>query len=272
MGASAMLLAPGLLPGVPAYTVKMHAKFPAQSPAIRGLLVLHELSTGVVMAVMDSTHLTAVRTAAASVLAADVLARPDAGDVALIGAGAQAALHVPLLSTVRPIRRVRVHDTVPGRAAAFCRDHAASGLPLEAVPSLADAVQGADWIVTATWATAPFLFPPMVAPGAHVTSLGPDQPGKCELSADLLRHARFFCDDRALCLGMGAAAGAGLGADAIHGELGEVIAGTVPGRLSTQDITVFGSVGLACQDLAAAWQVYQRALERGVGMRVDWLE
>jgi ornithine cyclodeaminase len=142
---------------------------------------------------------------------------------------------------------------------------------MEAMDGVTGAVRDADWIITATWATKPFLVPEMVAPGAHVTSLGPDQPGKCELSADLLRRARFLCDDRDLCLSMGTAAGAGLGVEAIHGELGEVIAAAVPGRTSPRDVTVFGSVGLAFQDLAAAWQVYQRALERGVGKRVDWL-
>jgi ornithine cyclodeaminase len=276
-GSSGMLLAPGLLLGVPAYTVKVNAKFPHHAPAISGLVVLHDLATGRLLAVMDSTHLTAVRTAALSMLAADVLARPGAGDVALIGAGAQAALQASLLSAVRTIRRVRVFDTAPGRAEAFCREHTVfqkppgAGLRPEPAATVADAVAGADWIITATWATQPFLFPGMVAPGAHITSIGPDQAGKCEVSADLLRQARFFCDDRDLCLSMGAAAGAGLGAEAIHGELGEVIASTVPGRTSPQDITVFGTVGLAVQDLAAAWQVYQRAQEQGVGRTVDWL-
>jgi ornithine cyclodeaminase len=270
-GASGMLMAPGLIDGIPAYTVKVHAKFPGQTPAIRGLILLHDLATGQLLAVMDSSYLTGIRTAADSVLGADVLARPDAGDVALIGAGAQAALHVPLLAEVRRIRRVRVFDLVPERTDIFCRSHETQAQPLEAAATLEAAVTGADWIVTATWATQAFLLPGMVAPGAHITTLGPDGPGKCEVSAELLRTARFFCDDRDLCLSMGAAAGAGLGAEAIHGELGDVIAGSVPGRLSPEDITVFGSVGLAFQDLAAAWQVYGRALERGAGRRVDWL-
>ncbi len=270
-GAGGMVLAPGLIDGIPAYTVKVHAKFPAQSPAVRGLLLLHDLGTGQLLAVMDSAHLTGIRTAAASVLAADVLARPEAGDVALIGAGAQAALHVPLLSEAHTIRRVRVFDTSPERTEIFCRTHETKTQPLEPAATLEAAIKGADWIVTATWATHPFLNSAMISPGAHITTLGPDGPGKCEVSADVLRRARFFCDDRDLCLSMGAAAGAGLGADAIHGELGEVIAGRVPGRTSPQDITVFGSVGLAFQDLAAAWQVYQRALERKAGREVDWL-
>ncbi len=270
-GASGMLLAPGLIDGIPAYTVKVHAKFPAQSPAVRGLLLLHDLGTGHLLAVLDSAHLTGVRTAAASVLAADVLARPGAGDVALIGAGAQAALHLPLLAEAHRIRRVRVFDRDPERTEIFCRTHETQAQPLEPAPTLEAAVAGADWIVTATWAKQAFLLPGMVAPGTHITTLGPDGPGKCEVSAELLRRARFFCDDTDLCLSMGAAAGAGVGPETLLGELGEVLAGVKPGRLSPQDITVFGSVGLAFQDLAAAWQVYQRALERGVGRRVDWL-
>lgn len=270
-GSSAMVLAPGLIEGVPAFTVKVNAKFPGQRPAIRGLVMLHDLGTGALLAVLDSTYLTAARTAAGSMLAADVLARPEAGDVALIGAGAQAALQVRMLSAVRRIRRVRVFDIAPGRAEAFCREHAATGLTLTPATTLAEAVRDADWIITATWAIQPFLFPGMVAPGAHIATIGPDQPGKCEVSADLLRQSRLFCDDRDLCLAMGAAAGAGVGADAIHGELGEVIAGIVPGRMSSQDITIYGTVGLAMQDLAVAWQVYQRAQERGTGKKVDWM-
>jgi ornithine cyclodeaminase len=270
-GSSAMVLAPGLIEGVPAFTVKVNTKFPGQHPAIRGLVMLHDLATGALLAVLDSTYLTAVRTAAGSMVAADVLARPEAGDVALIGAGAQAALQVRMLSTVRRIHRVRVFDSAAGRAEAFCGQHSATGLALAPAATLAEAVRDADWIITATWATRPFLFPGMVAPGAHITTLGPDQPGKCEVNAALLRQSRFFCDDRDLCLTMGAAAGAGVGADAIHGELGEVIAGIVPGRRSPQDITVYGAVGLAMQDLAVAWQVYQRAKERGAGRRMDWM-
>jgi ornithine cyclodeaminase len=111
----------------------------------------------------------------------------------------------------------------------------------------------------------------MVREGAHVTTLGPDQPGKCEVDAGLLREALVVVDDRDLALSMGAAGGAGLGADAIHASLGEVLAGRHPGRTSADQVTVLGAVGLPWQDLVAAWHAYRRAEAAGVGTRVALL-
>jgi ornithine cyclodeaminase len=105
----------------------------------------------------------------------------------------------------------------------------------------------------------------------HITTLGPDQPGKCEIAADALLSTRVVVDDRALAVEMGAVGGAGLGADAIHAELGEILAGTQPGRCNDHEVTVFGSVGLAFQDLAAGWLAYCRAKERGMGRSLDFL-
>jgi ornithine cyclodeaminase len=100
--------------------------------------------------------------------------------------------------------------------------------------------------------------------------LGADQSGKAEVSADLLRSSLFVCDDRDLAVTMGAAGGAGVGAEVIDAELGEVIGGLHPGRAEPDEITIFGSVGLAFQDLVVAWLAYQRALKRGIGHRVDF--
>jgi ornithine cyclodeaminase len=111
----------------------------------------------------------------------------------------------------------------------------------------------------------------MVRPGAHVTTLGPDQPGKCEVDAGLLRKALVVVDDRDLALSMGAVGGAGLGADAIDASLGEVLAGRHPGRTSPEQVTVLGAVGLPWQDLVAAWHAYTRAKAASAGSRVALL-
>lgn len=270
--AGAMLLAPGVLDGIPAYAVKVHAKFPGAEPAVRGVVLLHDLLDGRLLAVLESTLITAVRTGLAGAIAADALARPDAATVAVVGAGVQGAVQLETLALVRALRQVTVFDTHPGRAGTFARREGARlGVAVRPVETLADAVSGADMVVTATWARAPFLFPGMVGPGAHVTTLGPDQPGKCELDAALIRDALFVCDDRALAVEMGAIGGAGLGADAIHAELGEVLAGARPGRTAPEQITVFGSVGLAFQDLVVAWHVYREARSRGIGHHLDFL-
>lgn len=270
-GASGMLLAPGLVPGIPAYSVKVHAKFPGQDPAIRGVLVLHDLATGAPLAVMESSHLTALRTGLAGALGADALARPDTRAVATVGAGAQGRAQLAALRLVRPVAAVRVLDLVPAAAEAFAADPACAGLDVHAAASLEEALDGADVVVTATWAREPFLFARHLRPGLHVTTLGPDQPGKCEVAADALRAALVVVDDRRLALEMGAVGGAGLGPEVIHAELGEVLSGTRPGRRSAGEVTVFGSVGLAFQDLAAGWLACTRARERGIGRSLDLL-
>lgn len=268
--ASATALFPGLLPGIPAYSVKVQAKFPQQSPAIRGLLQLFDLETGALLAVMDSGYLTALRTAAAGAVAADALAKPDASRVALIGAGAQNALGLSLLSHVRDLRSVSVYDTAPLKTGPFVRRLApqtdANLLPAD---TLAEALEDADIVVCATWARTPFLYEEMLAEGAHVTTLGADEPGKAEISAELLLRSRVFCDHSALAVQMGAVGNVGLGSSVITGELGEVLEGRLRGRLG-DETTVYGGVGLPWMDLVAAWAVYRTALEVGRGQKLDF--
>ena len=268
---SAMVLFPGLLPFIPAYTTK-HAKFPGQDPAIRGLVQLHDLQTGALLAVMESGLLTAVCTALSNAVAADVLARRDAARVAVVGAGVQGAWGLRALRLVRRIERVSVFDTAPFKTGPFVRRMAAE-IPAKLVPadSLAEAVMDADIVVTATWSTFPFLFPGMVPEGAHLTTLGADEPGKAEVSAELIKASRFFCDDRDLALTMGALGNVGLGPDAVQAELGEVIAGTKAGRTSADEVTLYGGVGLAWQDVVVAWEVFEKAKEQGVGLELDFL-
>lgn len=269
--ASATVLFPGLLPDIPAYTVKVHAKFPDANPAIRGLVQLFDLYTGELLAVMDSGHLTALRTAAAGAVAADVLAREDAANVALIGAGVQNALQLPLLGLVRNLRTVTVFDTAPLVTGPFVRRLAAqTEAKLVPADSLAEAVADADIVVAATWAREPFLYPDLLRAGAHVTTLGADEPGKAEASADLVASSRFFCDDAGLALSTGAVGNVSLTEEAVTGELGDVLGGRVQGRLG-DELTVYAGVGLAWMDLVAAWAVYRAALTTGAGQRVDFL-
>jgi ornithine cyclodeaminase/alanine dehydrogenase-like protein (mu-crystallin family) len=138
-----------------------------------------------------------------------------------------------------------VFDSLQAVAELFVRDPVCEGLDAKVASSLEEALESTEIAVTATWAREPFLFRRHLHPGLHITTLGPDQPGKCEVAADALEVARVVVDDRRLALEMGAVGGAGLGMDSIHAELGEVIAGTKPGRRDDSEITVFASVGLA---------------------------
>jgi len=268
---SAMAILPGLVEGIPAYSVKVHAKYPGRTPAISGRLLLHDLETGAVLAVMESGLLTAVRTGLAGALAAHELARPGSGVVAVLGAGLQGRFQLRYLARMRPLERVRVFDAVAGHAERYCDEMSAElGLPVDARRSAKEAASGADILLVATWAREPLLDVGDVGPGAHVTALGADQPGKRELSPGLLRDATLVCDDRALTLEMGAVGNAGLGPEVIDAELGEVLAGAHPGRRDREERTLFVSVGLAFQDLVVAWPVYRAALEAGPGRRFDF--
>ncbi|MBI1743920.1 ornithine cyclodeaminase family protein [Candidatus Acetothermia bacterium] len=270
---NAHILVPGLAPGIPAYSVKVNAKYPNERPAIRGILHLHDLQTGTLLALMDATYITAARTGLTGVLATDLLARKDARSVAIIGAGVQGEFHLRYLALLRSLQRASVYDIVPERAAAFAvRMSSELRFPVVAHESLQVAVKDADIIITATWAEKSFLIPEMAKKGTHLTTVGPDEPGKCEIDASLIKQSLFVCDDRELAVQIGAIGGAGLGPEAIHAELGEVLAGTKLGRTHPEQITIFGSVGLPFQDLVAAWQVYRAAQEKNIGRRLDFLD
>jgi ornithine cyclodeaminase/alanine dehydrogenase-like protein (mu-crystallin family) len=268
----AMILAPGLTPGVPAYTVKVHAKFPDQQPAINGVLLLHNLQTGALMAVMDSTYLTAVRTGLGAALATNLLANPDASSVAIVGAGVQGEFQLRYLSLLRQITQVTVYDIDTVQADAYAaRLSDELNIPITPSATLAGAVANAEIILTATWSKKPILFADMVRADCHITTVGADQPDEAEIAADLIKKANFFCDDRDLALSQGAIGGVELSATDISAELGEVLAGKRSGRSKKSQITIYGAVGIAFQDLVVAWHIYQNAHAQGVGRTLDFL-
>jgi ornithine cyclodeaminase/alanine dehydrogenase-like protein (mu-crystallin family) len=271
---TATVLFPGMLPDLGAYTVKVHAKFPDQDPAIRGVICLHEARTGALLAIMDSTYITAIRTGVAGALAADALARQEASIVAVVGAGVQGSSQLRALAGMRTLHHVIVYDTNADRAVAFAsRLGEELSLPITPVHDLVLAIAGADIILAATWSTTPFILPGMLRSGTHVTTLGADEPGKAEVSADVIKSSLFVCDDRQLAVEMGALRGVQLDTATIGAELGEVLAGTHPGRTSDEQITIYGGVGLAFQDAVAAWQVYEHAVsvDAGAHATIDWL-
>lgn len=268
----AMVLGPGLTSEIPAYCVKVHAKFPQQNPAIRGLLMLHDLETGHLLSVMDSTFLTAVRTSLTAALATDLLARADGRRVAVVGAGVLGWYQLRYLLQMREVEEIAVFDLVKARSERFAELAEKRGnIKARACSALDEALEDADIVLAATWAREPFLFQGDVAAGTHITTLGPDQPGKCEVDAGLIKAGRFVCDDRELAVTMGAIGGAGLDDSYIHAEIGEVLNGDVTGRSDDEEITIYGAVGLPFQDLIAAWQVYTAARQKGLGRTFNFL-
>jgi ornithine cyclodeaminase len=262
---TATALIPGLLPGIEAYTVKVNAKFPGARPALRGVICLHSGRDGELLALLDSATVTAWRTGLAAALGTHVLAGP--GDVlGVIGAGAQAELMVRGLAELRPRRALVVHDTEAERATAFAARHGG-----RTAASAQEVAATADTVLLATWAREPLLRLSDAREGGHFTSLGADEPGKQELSADLLRAALLVVDDRELAASMGALAAGGLPAAAADATLGDVLRGDHPGRMSAESRTVYAPVGLPWQDLALSWVAYRAAQQEAVGRRVDLL-
>ena len=266
--AEVMILAPGALPSIPAFTVKVHAKYPSNPtrglPGIQGVIHLIDAATGELLALIDSPQLTAHRTAAAGAVAADLLARPDAHSVAIIGAGVQGEWQFKYLTHVRSIDRVWVYDLEPRNAQAYAERRQSEGYWCERASTIAAAVQDADIIVTATWARNPFLTASMVPSGVHIATLGPDSPGKAEIDIDLLEQARVVCDNLVLARTMGCLyPWRDRSLPAV--SLTMVLRGEVPGRFDMHQRAVFGAVGLPSQDLVAAWQVFQDALKYGRG-------
>ncbi|UOB15074.1 ornithine cyclodeaminase family protein [Streptomyces sp. HP-A2021] len=264
-GSIAVLL-PGLLPDIPAYTVKVNAKFPGSDPAISGVVCLHDLETGELLALLDSAFVTAWRTGLSAALATDLLSPAGARTVGIVGAGAQADMALRGLTRLRTVERLVIHDVDGERAHRMAEVWQRAGLACEVVGSAREVARTCDCIFTATWSRRPLLHRPDVRPGAHITSLGADEPGKAELDAGLLRHARVIVDDLDLAMTAGALGSAGLRREDAAAVLGRVVDGTVPARTDAGQVTVYTPVGLPWQDLALSWAAYEAALRDGVGV------
>lgn len=245
-------------------------------PRVQGVVVLIDADNGRPVALLDGTSLTALRTGAVCGLATDLLARADATTLALFGAGAQARTQLEAVATVRKLERVTVFDPVPDRAERLAAELAGLGpIPsaIEVAGSAREAVRDAGIVCAATSSTTPVFNGADVRPGTHVNGIGSYTLAMRELDPGLLRHARIVVDQRAAALAeagevAAAIAGGELSEDDLV-ELGEVVLGVEPGRRSPEQITVFKSVGLAIQDLAAASAALARAVELGLGSELE---
>ena len=212
------------------------------------VIVLFKAETGEPLAVMDGRLITEMRTAAASAVATERLARADASVLAILGSGVQAKSHLAALRLVRSFSAVRVWS--PRHAPAFARQHG-----VQAVATAADAVRGADVVVVATSATTPVLEGRWLSPGTHVNAVGATRPEWRELDDDLVTRSRVFVDSREAAL---RESGDVIAARSEVTEIGAVVAGVAPGRRDAREITLFKSVGVGVEDVAAAALVLQQ--------------
>ncbi len=227
----------------------------------QGLVVLFDPENGAPVCVADAGEITAIRTAAASAVATDALARKDSRQLAILGYGEQAATHVRAIGKVRKLESITVWGRSPERAQAFAvRMRGEIAIPIEVATTVKEAVKHADIICTVTAATEPILKGAWVRPGTHVNVVGSGIAGPAEIDNDLVVRSRFVVDSREGVLQQGAeflrAKAAGLiGDDHIAGEIGQVLGGDVEGRRSDDEITIYKSLGHVVQDLASAWAI-----------------
>ena len=264
------------------FAAKLNANFPHNGPrhglpTIQGVVALCDADNGVPLAVMDSMALTALRTAAATAVAAKYLARDDAKNVLMCGCGGQATAQLRLLARVRKPASIRVYDQDAARAIAFAQAHQRdTGIPTQAAKDLADAVATSDIVVTCTTARRFFLHRDMVRPGTFIAGVGADSEDKQELDPLLLAASTVVADLIDQCAKIGdlhhALEAKAMSRSDVHAELGELVAGLKPGRTREDEIVVFDSTGTALQDVAAAAVVYRLALEEREVTRFSFAE
>jgi ornithine cyclodeaminase len=228
----------------------------------QGLVLLFDPISGAPVCAVHAGEVTAIRTAAASAVATDALARRDARRLAILGCGEQGVTHARAIRRVRAIESVTVWGRSAERAKAFAQRMGAElGIPVVAAADVEEAVSRADVVCTVTAASKPILLGAWVQPGTHVNVVGSSYAGPVEVDSDLVVHSRFIADSREGVLKQGAeflvAREAGLiGDDHIVAEIGHVLAGAIEGRRTSEEITVYKSLGHIVQDLATAWALY----------------
>lgn len=258
--------------------VNVHPQNPGRYglPTVMAVIVLLDPKTGAPIAVMDGTAVTNIRTGAAGAIAAKHLARKDSTVVAMVGSGTQARTQLLALAEIFDIEEVRVNDISRSNAKAYVRsmkrkvksDYRISN-------STEEAVKDADIVVTTTPSRRPIVMNEWISDGTHINAIGADAPGKQELDPQILVRAKVVVDDIQQAIHSGEVnvpLSLGLIARAdIYGDLGEIIAGKKPGRISEDEVTVFDSTGLAVQDIATDWVIFQKAKRLGKGRKIELL-
>jgi ornithine cyclodeaminase len=230
----------------------------------QGLVILFDPENGAPVCVVHAGEITAIRTAAASAVATDALARKDSRRLAILGYGEQAATHARAIGKVRDLESIAIWGRSPERARAFAeRMQAELAVPVSSTATVQEAAAKADVVCTVTSAAEPILKGAWVRPGTHLNLVGSSHAGPVEVDNGLVVRSRFIADSREGVLNQGAeflrAKAAGLiGDDHIVAEIGQVLAGEIEGRRSAEEVTVYKSLGHVVQDLATAWALYSQ--------------
>jgi len=246
-------------------------------PAIQGIIYLADAETGRPVAIMDSIHITTLRTGAATAVAARYLAREDASVVTICGAGRQGRIQLASLSRVRPIKHAYVWDRTPARAAVMSLEMSASlGIRVTTVGTIAAGSLESDIVVTCTASRAPLLGRDEIKPGTFIAAVGADSPDKRELDPQLVAKSTVVTDITAQCAAVGELHHA-IDADLmrlgdVHAEIGQIITRMRPGRTDPGGVILYDSTGTAIQDVACAAAAYRKAIVADRGVRVGLSE
>lgn len=277
-----MAIMPGALQNPWCFGIKLVAKYPreADSPygTHEGMVILFDAELGLPVAIMEGATLTGIRTAAASALATDLLAREDARRLLVVGCGEQARRHVTALRAVRNFDEILIWGRSADRARALAGQLSESeGTTVGVAADLQVAAATADVITTVTSAREPVLSGDWVSPGTHVNLVGSAVPTNREVDRALVTRARYYVDYRPAALAAASELLEALQAGALEethivAEIGEVAGGSADGRRDQDEITLYKSLGIAAQDLAAAHAVYTQALNDGVGAEIDLMD
>ena len=254
-----------LIPGNPARGLDAH----------QGIVTLFDGETGVPTAILDASAVTEIRTAAVTAVATRELARKDARALAILGAGVQARSHLKALLKVRPFDHVRIYAPTEEHAQAVVDEAPGTDAELSVAPSAELAVSGADVVVVATSSREPVMSREWLSIGAHVNAVGASTPTAREIDVQTVADSALFCDSRESLRNeageflLAITEGAIPGEEHVRAELGEVLAGLKPGRSDDTELTLFRSLGLAVEDLAAAEHAVAVARSHGIGTEVD---
>jgi alanine dehydrogenase len=262
------------------FAAKVNGNFPDNTsrfglPTIQGVIALCDAVNGSPLAVMDSREITSLRTAAATAVAAKYLARSEAKTLTVCGCGNQGRIQVKALSRVCQLRTVYAYDKSEDRARHLAQELAEElHIAVTPVADLAAAVRQSDICVTCTTSHEPILHKEDVAPGTFIAAVGADNPHKQELHPALMAAGKIVVDILDQCAAMGdlhhALEANAVSRGEVHAELGEIVAGKKPGRESADEIIIFDSTGMALQDVAAAALAYEKAEQRGSGVRLSF--
>jgi alanine dehydrogenase len=278
-GQSALAVMPSFSGDIDSMGVKVISVFPQNLGTMfdshQGAVLLFDTTNGCLQAILDATEITAIRTAAVSGVATRALARSDAGDLAILGSGVQARTHLQAMLIARKIRRIRVWSRNLHHAERFAqKEGTRHDVKIEACENAIDAVKRADIICTVTSSRTPVLFGEWIEPGAHINAIGTFGPATREVDTMSVVRSSLFVDrlesaiheagDYLLPLKEGS-----IREGHIRGELAQVLSGSVQGRTSPEEITLFKSLGLAVEDLACAHYLHQKAVKNRAGTFVE---